>query len=283
MKKKLLLFVPLTAIIGFSFLYKGNNITTYHSDGITGVDFSSNPPSEKTGAPGDGNCTQCHSGSVLDAEGSIDFTVSGGPNYVPGSAYPITISSFGGSVKNGFEMTIVDADGNQAGTFTAGDNSGVTVAADREYIRHTASDGISMWTFTWNAPAVEQGELTVFYAYNKSNDNGASSGDEIYLGSKTIPLLGASVKENKLEKGYSIYFNSNTRELNLNYSLFADAKVVLNIQDLSGRLVDYYDLGMQSSGDYTEHLPVKAIDKEGVYLLSLFVNNTVLSRKIVLK
>ncbi len=281
MKKSLLLLIPAAGLVGLSFFNMKSTITKYHADGVTGVLNSVNPPAARTGAPGEANCTACHSGATMSAEGVVDFTLSGGPMYIPGTSYPITISTVGGG-KNGFELTILDADGNQAGTFSAGANTSVTSAGGRQYIRHSASVGITSWTFDWTAPATESGELTAYYSFNKSNANGSTSGDEIFLGNTTVPSEFSGIAENPVDDAYNVFFNSNTRELNLAYSIFDNRRVVLNVQDLSGRLVQYFDLGQQAAGNYTEKLMVDQAENAGVYIVSLFVDNKVYNRKLML-
>ncbi|MFT5824041.1 MAG: hypothetical protein ACI8ZM_005307 [Crocinitomix sp.] len=281
MNKKILLALPIIGLVGFSFLYEEDHISTYHNDGIETVNSSEDPPIGKTGAPGEGNCTDCHSGSVQSADGIVFFTLSGGPGYMPGSTYPVTVSTIAGT-KNGFEMTILDADNNFQGSFTAGENSNVETALGTEYIRHTNSEGILSWTFDWTAPDDDAGELTAYYAVNISNNNGVANGDEVFIGNSTIPLFGVGIEENELDRAYQIFYNSQTSELNLNYSLLKEAKVVLNIQDLSGKLIQYYDFGYQNAGDYSEKLTVTNVDSEGIYLLSLFINNQVFNRKVSL-
>lgn len=280
MNKKLLLVLTIAGVAGMSFFYNPDRVTKYHNDGIETVNFSSNPPTGKTGAPGEGNCTDCHSGSTLSAEGVVDFSVGGGPGYIPGNTYTLIVSSIGGD-KNGFELTILDDSDNQAGTFTAGANSNVAAGGGREYVRHSTSLGEDTWVFEWTAPAEDMGELTAYYTVNKTNNNGATSGDEIYVGSTPIPIHGASITENELDASYQVYYNQLSHELNLNYSLPEEAKVVLNIQDLSGRLITHFDFGDQPAGDYTELLQIENITPHSVYIVSLFVDNTVLNRKIM--
>lgn len=281
MKKSLLFILPIAGVIGYSFFSGETSVSKYHNDGILETAFSSNPPGARTGAPGEANCTMCHSGEVMSAAGVVDFTLSGGPSYTPGSSYPITISTVGGA-KNGFELTILDASNNQVGSFTAGEHSSVTVEGGKEYIRHSASDGVTAWNFEWTAPDVESGELTAYYIMNKSNNNGSTSGDEIFVGNVTIPSFFAGVEENKIDNAYSVYVNQSTKQLNLSYALIEDSKVVLNVQDLSGRLIQYYDLGNQSTGSYTEQLPLDQVSGSGVYIVSLFVGNKVYNRKVMI-
>jgi hypothetical protein len=281
MKKIVFTSLVLGGILGVSFFSVEGKVTKYHSDGIETVNFSSNPPAARTGAPGEANCTACHSGTAMSGEGVVFFTVGGGPNYTPGDTYPISIATVGGS-KNGFELTILDGSDNQAGTFAAGPNTTVISEGGRQYIRHSASEGMGSWTFDWTAPATNVGELTAYYVMNKANNNDASSGDEIFLGSTAIPPFNVSIAENKLDKAYNVTYNNLTKQVSLNYSLFENAKVVLNIQDLSGRLIQTLDFGYKSAGDYSEQVEINSTSMNGLYVVSLFVNNRVLNRKLMI-
>jgi hypothetical protein len=280
---KKLLFISLVSfgLLSVSFFSAEGKITKYHSDGIEKVNFSEDPPAGKTGAPGEGNCTSCHSGSAMSGEGVIFFTIGGGPNYTPGDSYPVTIATTGGP-KNGFELTILDEANNQAGTFTPGDNSNVTTLGGRQYIRHSSSLGMSSWTFTWTAPDANVGELTAYYVLNKANNNHNAIGDDIFLGTTAIPPFNVSIAENPLEKAYNVSYNNLTKQVSLNYSIIENAKVVLNIQDLSGRLIQTVDFGYKTNGDYSEQVTLKNTDINGVYIVSLFINNRVLNRKLMI-
>ena len=282
MKKMLLFSIPAIGIIGFSFLAKETHISKFHNDGVLTVLSSVDPPGGRTGAPGEPSCTSCHLGAAMSAEGVMDFTLSGGPNYTPGATYPITISTIGGP-KNGFELTILDASNDQAGTFTSGSNTSTVAFGGKEYIRHSASVGQTAWTFEWTAPTEDIGELTAYFAMNKSNNNGSATGDEIFVGNVAIPSLFASVAENPVESAYGVYFNSITRQLNLDYAIFEDNRIVVNIQNMSGKLVQYYDLGIQPAGSHKELLTVNEIQQSGIYVVSLFVGNKVYNRKLMLE
>ncbi len=279
MKKIILFLLPVIGIIGLSFLSKDNAISTYHADGIEGLQFSSNPPAARTGAPGEGNCTSCHSGTTMSAEGVAFFTVGGGPGYTPGATYPISFSTVGGA-NNGFQLTILDASNNAAGTFTAGANNNVTTSGGRSYVRHNNSVGEGSWTFDWTAPATDVGELTAYYALNKANNNGSDSGDEIFLGNTAIPPFGVSIQENELEKGFNVIVNAAEQRIQLNYTLTDLAKVVLNVQDLNGRLVQSFDYGKQMPGSYQEDVQISTSKLSGLYVVSLFVDNHVMNRKV---
>jgi uncharacterized protein (TIGR03437 family) len=165
--------------------------------GLKGARVNANvsgaPPS-RTGAPGELTCAiaACHIGSAVNTDGS-EFTINGFPsNYTPGQEYDITITlSRSGRQRFGFQATVIDDMGREAGTLTATDNNrtqvfpGVVGPNLRRYISHTlngssGSNQIS-WTFRWRAPATDVGRITIYAAGNAANNNGsADSGDLIY-------------------------------------------------------------------------------------------------------
>ena len=69
------------------------------------------PPLEKTGAPGESTCMDCHAGNELNASGgSLMLTTP--ETYELNAVYTIVVNlSRAGQSKWGFEMTALDADG----------------------------------------------------------------------------------------------------------------------------------------------------------------------------
>lgn len=259
-----------------------NQLSKYHNDGLEKNLSSVNPPAARTGAPGESNCTGCHAGTVQSADGIIDVTFSGvGNTYILGQVYTITIGISTGT-KNGFEMTILDNSDTKAGTFTNGTNTSIISSIGRQYIRQSASIGISSWSFTWTAPETDMGDLTIYYTVNKSNATSNTAGDIIYLGqlNLTSDVFNTVTKNEKTDLNYSVFYNSINQELKLNYVLDDMANVVLNIQDMSGRLIQQIDFGSQSNGIYSETIALQEVPDAGVYIVSLLVNNNVYNRKI---
>ncbi len=149
--------------------------------------FSGAPPDEKTGAPNEGNCTQCHAGNVLNAAGgSLMLTVP--DTYLPGEVYDIVVNlSRAGQSKWGFEMTALNSNNARAGTFATGDaNTQLSEANSRQYIKHTFAGTASgkkdtnSWTFKWTAPSTNVGPITFYAAGNAANADFSSAGDYIY-------------------------------------------------------------------------------------------------------
>lgn len=259
-----------------------SKISKYHNDGPEKILSSVNPPAARTGAPGENNCTGCHAGTVQSATGNVDVTFSGvGNSYIVGTVYTITIGIPAGT-KNGFEMTILDDNDDKAGTFTNGTNTSIISSIGRQYIRQSASIGINLWTFTWTSPATDMGDLTIYYAVNKSNATSNTAGDIIYLGqlNLTSDIFNTVTKNEKADLNYSVLYNSMSQELNVNYQLDDKANVLLTIQDMSGRLIQQIDFGSQSNGNYSETLILRDSPVSGIYVVSLIVNNNVYNRKI---
>lgn len=154
----------------------------------------------RTGAPGETNCTACHSGNPLNASGgSVTF---GNPNmpgnvYTPGQTYNMSVTvartgfnRFGigigaltSSNQNGGTLNITDPASTQIKSATI---SGVS----RRNVVHTSGGGNGTGTktfnFSWTAPPIGTGNVTFYFAGNAVNANGATTGDYVYTGSVVL-------------------------------------------------------------------------------------------------
>lgn len=270
-------------LLSYAFLQNDTVVEKYHVDGLEMIQSSTNPPPARTGAPGEGNCTSCHSGSTMSAEGLAFLTFEGDPNYVPGETYNATITTPEGP-KNGFELTILNDDDEKAGHFIAGENTSEISFGGREYVRHSSSLGEETWTFQWVAPEENMGTLTAYYSINKANNNGSTSGDEIFLGSMSIEADGEASIEQELNKSnFQAYFNHSSKTLNLNYSIIEAEKIVLNIQDIAGKLIQTYDFGVEANGNYIKTFDLPQDIEAGTYIVALFVGNRIYNEKLVLR
>lgn len=161
------------------------------------ISYTNNPPLARTGAPGESNCTGCHSGTAITS--GTDFNnVSISTNmtddeYIPDSTYKITVSySESGKSKFGFMSTTLTSSGsNRAGSYTV-TNSTKTArnttnvnSKTREYIYHksagTSGSGGTSWDFEWTAPSKNEGDVKFYLAVNSTNNGNNSSGDKIIL------------------------------------------------------------------------------------------------------
>ena len=153
-------------------------------------------------APGENNCTQCHSGS-LQTSGtnynnislSSNFTGNG---YIPDSTYTITFSyTHTGKTRFGYQLTCLDANNAMAGSFStiSGNNkSSITSATisggSRSYMRQTSSgnsgSGSISWQFRWTAPSTNVGDVKFYSVVNSTNSNGGTGGDIVIARDFTI-------------------------------------------------------------------------------------------------
>jgi hypothetical protein len=256
-----------------------NGFSDYHANTIP---QGSNPTPGKTGAPGENTCIQCHSGSTLPAAGTVNFSFSGINNeYVPGQTYTITISSTGNS-KNGFQMTALNSFDNSAGTFTAGTNTSTINFNSRNYVRHSVSSGINSWTFQWNAPAISDGPITFYYTYNKTNNNNATSGDAIYIGNTQITESIISSSNEVYTDKNNVNVFTNNRNIVIDYVLNTSSSIYYCIQDVNGKQIHYENIGLANTGNHSHTVELTDKYSSGVYLVTLFVDNKPITKKIII-
>ena len=162
---------------------------------------SSLAPATSTGAPGEGDCLDCHGLSLNDGVGSVAIAVAGLSSgaYQPGQTYDVTVTvTRGGSLRWGFSMTALrNSDNAMSGTFTQGtDNftntrTGTVTGQSRTYIGHTTglgadgtfdnTGGPANCTFKWTAPAAGAGAVTLYVCgLACDSDGGTSDADYPY-------------------------------------------------------------------------------------------------------
>ncbi|MEZ4918523.1 MAG: choice-of-anchor V domain-containing protein [Saprospiraceae bacterium] len=174
---------------------------------------SSNPPLEKTGAPGEQTCSTtpgCHTGGSFT--GSL--AIMGLPDTIqPDQTYELTMMHMSNAVRTGFQMTALDSLNERSGTFVAGAGSNVASAANgRQYIRQSSaknlSGGVASWTFSWTAPSDAAGKKTTFYlASNAANGNNNTSGDNALTLTKTVVFSIPSSIDETLASKVSVFPN----------------------------------------------------------------------------
>jgi hypothetical protein len=184
---------------------------------------SANPPNGKTGAPGDGLCSQCHAQSNPPINGQI--SVEGFPAAItPGQAYVLTVvnrNNVGDAVEGGFQMTILGPLNTKVGTMAnPSANAVISNANNRQYFEHSPSvvypdSNVIRWTVEWTAPALPAGtEITWYAAGNITNGNNKESGDRVVTanGKGTIVL---SATENLTSEKPTLYPNPGADRINI--------------------------------------------------------------------
>jgi PKD repeat protein len=155
---------------------------------ITTVTYTNQngPSAGLTGAPGESNCSSCHSGTPITSGtdfSNISLTGLPAGGYAPGVNYTLTFN--GGSAalsKNGFQLTALSPSNAAAGSFAASTGSQAFIGSGRNYIGHTSSGtSQSQWTFSWTAPSSGVGTITFYAVLNATNASNSVVGDIVYL------------------------------------------------------------------------------------------------------
>jgi hypothetical protein len=165
------------------------------------------PNASLTGAPGEANCTQCHSQFPVNS-GTGNVRITGlPPNYRPNQQIPITVTvSQSDAVKYGFQMTMIDNQGRRAGDFILPPQNppliqtidGLVGGNQRRYIEHTNEGttptqfGSLSWTFTYTTPPARVGKISFYAAGNGADSNGNTPGDRMYT-SSAATLSGSAI------------------------------------------------------------------------------------------
>ncbi|MEP7271906.1 MAG: choice-of-anchor V domain-containing protein [Acidobacteriota bacterium] len=156
--------------------------------------YSSGPPASHTGAPGESNCTACHSSFPANF-GLGSVSLGGLPlHYTPNDLIPLTVKTFHtDGFLYGFQVTALDANGVQAGSFLVTDPNNVQLVTNtvgstsRNYLEQTFDGAFPVefnqrvWSFSWLAPPTDVGPVTFYIAGNGANGDHETTGDYIYL------------------------------------------------------------------------------------------------------
>lgn len=142
------------------------------------------------------NCTVCHFDFPPNSGDGALQILNLPPVYVPGSTYTLMVAlTDPGQQRWGFEVTVLDAVAQQAGTLVVtdavrtklSDNAG----SDPDYLKHTfegtdmgVPDAAPGWSFDWVAPNLPS--VTFYIAGNAANASEDPSGDYIYTREYTI-------------------------------------------------------------------------------------------------
>ena len=138
---------------------------------------------DRTGAPGsDQVCSQCHSGGGA-ATASIEIldpsTNEAVTSYMPGNEYIIRmLVESSDAIEFGAQGTAIDANGDNAGTFT--NPSGNTQLEDvggRHIVEHNSASATNAFEATWTAPATGMGTVSFYMSGVAANGNSTSQGD----------------------------------------------------------------------------------------------------------
>ncbi len=283
-------FLPLSIIaLTFGML----SFRTTHLSGFQAAPQDNNGPAGgKTGAPGEQNCTSCHSGAtqsgtnenLLVINNDIGFGIT---QYTPGATYTVNLTMASNPAKKGFQVTALNAANTMAGNFVAGANTQLKTATisggQRKYATHKSSSNTSAtqtWNWTWQAPATSEGAVTFYVATNKANNNNNDNGDVIYLSQHIFVNDDASVNEAQVENNFAVGYGVEKEELIISFSTLSIVPISLNLVDLQGKSVWSKKLDNASVGQNKEFVAVPKHIPNGMYVVHFFLGNKAYSAPI---
>jgi hypothetical protein len=242
-----------------------------------------------TGAPGESNCTACHSSNTNDgtAMNALTFTDAATntvvTKYTPGTLYNVTLTMNSTAAKNGFQLVALQTSNNtQAGSVAnVSGSTAVSNSQGRSYVNHTAtSNKGKVFNFKWTAPATDVGDVKFYVASNVTNSNSSTNGDAIYL-SQHVVSVQSSASVNQVEKqNLVVKYDSSKQTIQIKYNFTEDAIYSVNIVDMNGKSV--LAKGIQPY-EFNSELFLPKDLKAGVYIVNFFENNDAHSEKIYIQ
>lgn len=228
---------------------------------------SPQPPIKKTGAPGEGLCTDCHMGG--SGTGNVAITFSGpGDKFIPEETYQVTVKvNDSGQMRYGFSAIAFDQVDSMAGTFVPINFGNTSLQSNatftKFYIGHANATTSSSWTFDWTAPPASQGatQVTFYAAGNAANGNFANTGDNIYTASRTVTLSAVGMPEVSNAEPELWYSGD---KLYLSWASPVKEQSVYAIYDISGKLLSR---GMTGT-DQNDVIDVSGLPS-GIFIMDL--------------
>lgn len=206
--------------------------------------YSTGPPNEKTGAPGEGTCHDCHNSFDLNS-GAGALTITGPDEFEAGETYEILVSLEQiGQTRWGFEFTPLDIG---SCTVTDPQNTQIDISGGNTYVKQTAQGTFAgdtpsaVWAFDWTAPADPPEEVTFYAAGNAANNNGSTTGDYVYTASVTSTLVVVGADESLPSPTERFLLTSRPNPAGesvvISYQIPLHAKASMKIFDTTGALV----------------------------------------------
>jgi hypothetical protein len=291
MNKNYTLFGVLIAA-SISFAWQKSNLSE-QIEGYAAHKYPSGSPAGRTGAPGESNCTSCHSGTAISGSTENIFSVKENGNlvnsYQPGTQYTISLEMASNPSIKGFQATVFNASNQFVGTFSS-PNSGVKIdpgSNGKKYANQTTAGtrgaNFPVWTFNWTAPATDAGPLTFYIASNKSNSDGGSNGDQIHLSQFNLGSTSSVAEVKQSVEGFKAGFSAVNSMIFLQYNSQIEGRSSLNLLDLNGKSVltsEFNDthLGLNKLGfRVPDHI------QPGMYVVHFFVNNNAVSQSVMIQ
>lgn len=283
------IYIGLLAASGLLVSFSGNEsiqtVKNFSKNFHSGLNQAGSPGG-RTGAPGDGTCTQCHSGTVQSGSGFNSVTLMHAGNsvteYETSTTYQVQVTMATNNPKNGFEIVALNPNNTLAGTIAITDatNTKSIVSGGKTRVtQKLAGVGLNSWTFNWTSPATNVGTVTFYLATNQTNSSSSSTGDVIRTSQHQFGSQ-ASVEEITSKIETSIGYQPNTNSLNIQLDSKVDGSVYVNVVDLNGKSVFTENVGTVSAGESSLSVRLDNELNSGIYMVHVSVDNNMTMKKV---
>jgi hypothetical protein len=139
------------------------------------------PPPGFTNAPGEGNCTACHTTYPVNT-GPAGFSITAPNAPTPAVAQTIGVGFTNSStIRHGFQITARDGAGGYLGTWQATSTLTKNATGGLHHEQNNAGSLFSSWTMHWTPPATIANGPIIFYAAGVEGINDDSPlNDHVY-------------------------------------------------------------------------------------------------------
>lgn len=156
------------------------------------------PTNGKTGAPGEGNCTECHAPSNPNFSGSLILT--GIPSQVRiGQKYTLTLRTTktrGNGVTAGLQLVALNQNNLNAGILSNPTNvAGVLTSGNRTYLEHKlepasfGKDSSVSWTVDWTPGNLAENDIVTFYANSLISDGNRNVTGDLQVHRRLVTIV----------------------------------------------------------------------------------------------
>ncbi len=254
----------------------------------------------ETGAPGEGVCTDCHSGRQINSgQGIVTFTLgtNGDNRYFNDAlgvdnAIDLTIT-ISGKRKFGFETTALDKNNKAVGHFWAPNNlvdSGFKMIGGKpRYYGYQdgangavfANAGGGQWRLMWQCPLNYTDPVHFYTAYNETNEDGTTDGDCIYTRHDTAfpdpTVVIAMAKKNPAS--FNAFVTAN-HKIQVAFEPTTTLNVMVDLYNMDGQKVQNLMNKELKPGAMEQTVDMPANMAAGIYLISCETNGTRFVKKV---
>lgn len=237
----------------------------------------------RTGAPGEFDCTGCHTSFPVNTGGG-SITISS-PNltnwqYVPGQVYQIDVTvAKTGVPLFGFGFEALRTSNNTNGGALSITNavetqikSAVISGSSRTNVVHKEDGGLTAnshtFSFNWTAPSTNIGNIRFYTAGNATNNNNDSLGDYVYKTNQLVTPFVVGLEEVSSDEAISVFPNPASEEFTVSGLQFSDGDVA-EILSSKGELVSSVSMTQSSTPDAAGLKMQTANLSNGIYFLKL--------------